>query len=100
MTCHPERCLVLGAPAVEGYPVVTWAFVLEPQTPQTTRLIVRARASRRYRFHGLPEWVTLGLMCPGHFVMQRKQLLGIARRAEARGDRARPVHFADRTIGL
>ena len=94
MACHPGRFLVLCAPAVEGSPVVTWAFVLEPQTPHTTRLIVRARASRQYRFHGLPEWVTLGLMCPGHFVMQRKQLLGIARRAEAGGERPQPVHFA------
>ena len=65
MACNPRRFLVLGAPAVGGYPVVTWAFVLEQQTLHTTRLIVRARASRRYRFHGLPEWVTLGLMCPG-----------------------------------
>ena len=81
MACAPGSFLVLGAPVVDGYPVVTWAFVLERQTPHTTRLIVRARASRRYRFHGLPEWVALGLMCPGHFLMQRKQLLGIARRA-------------------
>ena len=29
MACHPRHFLVLGAPAVDGYPVVTWAFVLE-----------------------------------------------------------------------
>ena len=76
---------MLGAPAPDGSPVVTWAFVLEAQTDGTTRLIVRARGSGSYRLHGLPEWVTRWLVPPGHFVMQRKQLLGIARRAELIG---------------
>ena len=82
LACDPGRALVLGAPVTEGAPVVTWAFVLEPRDGGTTRLIVRARGSRTYRFHGLPDWVTRRLVPPGHFVMQRKQLLGIAQRAE------------------
>ena len=82
LACEPGHALVLGALALGGSPVVTWAFVLEPGTGGTTRLIVRARGSRKYRFHGLPGWVTRLVVPPGHFVMQRKQLLGIARRAE------------------
>jgi hypothetical protein len=82
LACEPGRALVLGATAPDGTPVVTWAFVLESQTGGTTRLIVRARGSRAYRFHDLPAWVTRRVVPPGHFVMQRKQLLGIARRAE------------------
>ena len=45
-------------------------------------LLVRARGSERYEFHGLPTWVVKRIVRPGHVVMQRKQLLGIARRAE------------------
>ena len=75
---RPERFLILGWPSRYGTWLVTWAFVLEPAAPGLTRLIVRNRAARGYGFHRLPMWA-IGL---GHFVMQRKQLLGIARRAE------------------
>jgi hypothetical protein len=82
LACEPGHALVLGALAPDGSPIVTWAFVLEAQTDGTTRLIVRARGSRAYRFQGLPEWVTRRVVPAGHFVMERRQLLGIARRAE------------------
>ena len=82
LECEPGHALVLGATAPDGTPVVTWAFVLESQVGGTTRLIVRARGSRAYRFQGLPAWVTRRVVPAGHFVMERKQLLGIARRAE------------------
>jgi len=91
LACDSGRALVLGAPALEGSPVVTWAFVLEPGAGGTTRLIVRARGSRAYGFHRLPDWVTRHLVPPGHFVMQRKQLLGIARRAERAAGVQQPV---------
>ena len=81
LACDQGRSLVLGAPS-SGPPVVTWAFVLEPQPDGHARLLVRGRASERYTFHGLPTWVVKQIVPPGHFVMQRKQLLGIARRAE------------------
>jgi hypothetical protein len=77
-----ERFLVLGAPAPDGHAIVTWSFVLEPRTDGTTRLIVRGRANAQYGFGRLPAWVVKRLLPPGHFVMQRRQLLGIARRAE------------------
>jgi len=68
----PEWFLVLGAD------LVTWAFVLEPAGPNQTRLITRARAKNGYSFNGFP-FAFIRLI---HFIMERKQLLEIARRAE------------------
>jgi heme exporter protein D len=62
---------------------VTWTFVLDEVTPGVTRLIVRARGGPGYRFHGLPLQLTRLVVRVVHFVMQRKQLLGIRRRAES-----------------
>jgi hypothetical protein len=70
----PEWFLVLGGGAT------TWAFVLEPVGPNRTRLITRARGDSKYDFHGLP----IALVRLVHFIMERKQLLEIARRAEKR----------------
>jgi hypothetical protein len=78
----PEEFLVLGWPSPDGSPLVTWAFVLGDARPPATRLLVRARAARGYRFRGLPSWASLWVVTLVHFVMQRKQLLGIASRAE------------------
>ena len=74
--------LVLGWPAETGGYVVTWAFVLRQVGPNVTRLIVRARASDEYRFDGLPRAVGLWMARVVHFIMQRKQLVEIAGRAE------------------
>jgi len=78
----------LGAPAPDGHAFITWSFVLEPPTDGTTRLIVRGRANAEYGFGRLPAWVVKRLLPPGHFVMQRRQLLGIARRAEQTAETA------------
>jgi hypothetical protein len=88
---EPERSLVLGwVPKAGGPPMMTWAFVLEDQEAGSTRLIVRARGGAGYRPpFGLPRWTIGTLVAWGHSVMQRKQLLGIARRAEARNHVAR-----------
>lgn len=81
---EPRRSLILGWPNAEGgAPTVTWAFVLESRSARTTRLIVRVRAGQGYRFHGLPVWLSSPVIGLEHFVMQRKQLLEIARRVEA-----------------
>jgi hypothetical protein len=78
-----ERFLVLGWLSPDGFPVTTWAFVLEEGEKGLTRLIVRARAAPGYRPpFGLPRWATTTLVPMGHFIMQRKQLLGIAKRVE------------------
>ena len=79
---------MLGAPAPDGHAIVTWSFVLDPRTDGTTRLIVRSRANAEYGFGRLPAWVVKRLLPPGHFVMQRRQLLGIARRAEQTAETA------------
>lgn len=81
----PERLLVLGwVPRPGEPPMTTWAFVLEEQEPGCTRLIVRARGAQDYKApFGLPRWTINTLVPWGHAIMQRKQLLGIARRAEA-----------------
>jgi hypothetical protein len=78
------RHLVLGwRPAPGAAPIMTWAFVLEWRTDATTRLVVRARGGREYPFYGLQPWIGRPFIRFGHLVMQRKQLLGIAWRAES-----------------
>jgi pimeloyl-ACP methyl ester carboxylesterase len=71
--------------------LMTWAFVLEDIGHDSTRLIVRARGGPGYRFHELPWWAAKHIVTMIHFVMQRKQLLGIARRAEV--IMSRPLAF-------
>jgi len=78
-----ERVLTLGALTPDGTPQVTWTFVLDEVTPGVTRLIVRARGGPGYRFHGLPLSLTRLVVRVVHFIMQRKQLLGISGRAES-----------------
>ena len=79
---EPERSLVLSWRMPHRYQT-TWAFVLEQPQPGKTRLIVRGRVASGYRPYGLPPWLALSTGRVAHFIMQRKQLLGIARRAEA-----------------
>jgi hypothetical protein len=72
---EPQRALVLG----DGAGSMSWAFVLEPVNDTNTRLITRSR--------GAYDRLALGLMLrlvwhPVHFGMQRRQLLGLKRRAE------------------
>jgi hypothetical protein len=74
--------LVLGWPSEQGGYTVTWSFVLNEIGDNLTRLIVRVRASAGYRFYGLPQTVGLWMARVVHFIMQRKQLLEIASRAE------------------
>jgi hypothetical protein len=81
---EPNRFIVIGWPSPAGSaPLMTWAFVLEEASAYSTRLIVRARAAQGYGFQKLPWWIGKRVVRMVHFVMQRKQLLGIARRAEA-----------------
>ena len=75
---EPNRSLTLGWRNPDGSPMVTWVFVLEPHAGNTTRLIVRVR----YRPPDRPRWLPLFVVRIEHFVMQRKQLLEIARRVE------------------
>ena len=78
-----ERVLTLGWLASDGAPEVTWTFLLEEAAPCVTRLLVRVRGGPGYRFHGLPLLLTRLVIRVVHFIMQRKQLLGIASRVES-----------------
>jgi hypothetical protein len=84
---EPTRWLVLGWSDTDSSLLVTWSFMLIEIDENTTRLVVRARAADGYRFHGLPKAFGLWLVRVVHFVMERKQLLEIARRAERHVDR-------------
>jgi hypothetical protein len=85
LSVSPERSLVLGwIPAEGASPVVIWSFTLEEPIVGITRLIVRARIASGYAPpFGLPEWMLRNVVMLSHFLMQQKQLLGIARRAES-----------------
>ena len=94
-----ERTLTLGWLMPDGTPQVTWTFLLDEVTTGVTRLTVRVRGGPGYRFHGLPLPLTKVVVRIVHFIMQRKQLLGIKRRAESRPDRSsattrQPAHAA------
>lgn len=78
-----RRHLVLGWRSASGELLVTWSFVLRGIEGGSTRLIVRGRGGQAYPFYGMPAWLGRHVVPFGHFVMQRKQLLGIAARAEA-----------------
>jgi hypothetical protein len=93
---EPAHWLILGWPAPTRGLVVTWAFVLKKVKPDVTRLIVRARANDEYRFHGLPKAMGLLLARVVHFVMERKQLLEIARRVEG-GQKGGARHGSEAT---
>ena len=80
--CEPEHSLVLVWRLPSGKYQTTWAFVLEQPQLGQTRLIVRGRVAPGYRPYGLPQWLALPTGALAHFIMQRRQLLGIARRAE------------------
>jgi hypothetical protein len=78
----PNRALVLSGES-DGFRWM-WQFGLEPVSPDRTRLVSRNRAR-------LPKTIRSALlMCalePAAFIMTRKMLLGLKRRAEA----ARPL---------
>jgi hypothetical protein len=79
----PGRALVMQAcdPAAEQPGPASWAFVLEPLNDRTTRLLARSRNGVDPTFGNLFIWK--GLVEPVHFVMERRMLIGIQRRAEA-----------------
>ena len=82
LAIEPERMLMLGWLTPDGTVEVTWTFVLDEVSAGITRLLVRVRGGPGYRFHGLPLLLTRVAVRVVHLVMQRKQLLGIAERAE------------------
>lgn len=80
--CDAGRDLVLAWRLPDGEYQTSWAFVLEQTEANQTRLIVRGRVAAGYRPFGLPQWLAVLTGRPAHLLMERKQLLGIKRRAE------------------
>ena len=93
---EPNRLLVLYIDGTSGGEMggffakagaaSTWVYLLKELDPATTRLIVRWRA--RYPLTGVsdPLLFLVGLtLDPAEFIMERKMLLGIKKRAEAGG---------------
>ena len=83
---EPSHWLVLGWPGPDGALDVTWSFMLIEIDENTTRLIVRARARDNSRSHGLVKALRFRGAAAVHFIIERKQLLEIARRAERHVD--------------
>jgi hypothetical protein len=68
-----------NGPWGEDYVAWSWAFVLEPADVDATRLLTRMRVDYR----PATKWVPVQLVLePAHFVMGRRQLLGIRERVE------------------
>ena len=92
---EPNRTLVLGPPPLPDLEA-TWALSLYPVDEGRTRLVSRVRGRLGKTPKGL-LWMLL--LDPGQFIMERKMLLEIKRRAESlarqRGERLRALPDAD-----
>jgi hypothetical protein len=99
---EPERALVLGgrkgeAGVLEAFtqrsPAFSWAFILVPLDSERTRLISRWRSLVRPSL-----WITLSdiFVEPLDFLMTRRMLLGIKKRAEKTGEHAVKPEEAER----
>jgi hypothetical protein len=83
----PPRSLVLlgatsagdGPDAAGRHTRSSWAFVLEPRGSAASRLIVRTRSDWPPSVLHAALW--RGIIDPGHFVMERTMMRGLARRA-------------------
>ncbi len=75
VTVTPEDYEAMGKTGVA--PHGTWAMILEPIDDRTTRFLVRSRSGAK---EGPLRFVVFD---PAHFIMERKMMLGIRRRAEA-----------------
>lgn len=75
----PGRMLVLGPPPMPDLQV-TWAITLSPAGDNATRLVSRCRAKLPRNARGMLMFLFLD---PGQFLMERKMLLEVKRRAES-----------------
>ncbi|HEU4759996.1 MAG TPA: SRPBCC family protein [Dehalococcoidia bacterium] len=77
---EPGRWLVLGPPEGQPWGDATWCLALYPADDGSSRLVSRVRVR-------LSRWtwavVMFLLLDPGQFIMERRMLLGVKRRAEA-----------------
>lgn len=88
---EPNGSLVIGSHpnAPPGEDSVSWSLGLYPQDG-ATRLVSRVRSTYRWKPGAPLPTLFLG---PLHFILERKMLLGIKQRAEARtAQRSAPAH--------
>jgi hypothetical protein len=102
---EPERALVLGGRKGEAgifemftqrAPAFSWAFILVPLDSERTRLI------SRFRIQSQPSlWNTLTdiFVVPLDFLMTRRMLLGLKKRAEKTGELAGKPEEAEKKPG-
>lgn len=81
---EPSHAMVLGSatPPDPRIPPVTWAFIVEPAPNNATRLLIRWRSQPPPTFLG--TLMNKYMLEPIHFLMERRMMLGIRDRAEAR----------------
>jgi hypothetical protein len=81
---EPYRALVMQAcePVSEQPGPASWIFLVTPLGSHETRLLTRSRNGSEWTFGNRLMW--RGLVDPIHFVMERRMLIGIQARAEAR----------------
>lgn len=83
----PGRYVVLGPPDAYDWLKSTWVIALYPAGEQSTRLVTRLRGRMSFRrmLRALPPtvWPFWVLIDPGVFIMERKMLSEIKRRAES-----------------
>ena len=80
---EPEHRLVLRWRSPSGGYLGTWAFVFERLQPKSSGLIVRGHVAPGYHPYNLPQWVALPLARPAHFILERKELVSLDRRADS-----------------
>lgn len=76
---EPNRALVLNLGGVTGDTPGSWQFILEPEAPQATRLLMRSRSAAD-RPAGLKLFDAVAE--PGYLIMDIAMLRGIKERAE------------------
>jgi hypothetical protein len=75
----PPRSMVLVSRNKQGHIAMSWTFLLEPLPGGRTRFIERIRGRYDINLAGLLLYVAIE---PADFVMMRKQMLNLKRRAE------------------
>jgi hypothetical protein len=84
LAIEPRRAIVLEK---------CWTFILCPIDEHTTRLIIRGRGEfnpdLKNRMLNFLLW--RGIFEPAHFIMERKMLLGVKQRAEAKAEMQRDL---------
>jgi hypothetical protein len=78
--CHPNAAAALGTPAAGRDVEWSWELALVPAGDRRTRLLSRNRVRARRTLRSV---LTMSVIEPAAFLMTRKMLLGLKRRAEA-----------------